>query len=1141
MIDLYCIPFFNKIQTTNPLTMNPEKFFRTTISRLCSRYHADLKRMPLALMMLLFLLSATALHSQGTRLLRQPSISDTHVTFSYGGDIWIADLDGSNTERITSTPAVEGNPHLSPDGKWIAFNSNRSGNQAVYVVASGGGTPRRLTWHPAPATVRGWSPDGKKILYATSRDNAPTSFARLWTVSVDGGPSTRLTEQWATDGSFSPDGKKVFIDRVQRWDVEWRNYRGGQNTPLVILDLEDHGEELLPNESTFDIQPLWLGETVYFLSDRDHTSNIWSYSPATRELEQVTRLEGSDIKWLDGHGGMLAYERDGYLYTLDLSTRETRQLNITVTADFPWAETGWTDVTKNARAVSISPSGKRIIMEARGEIFTVPAENGDARNITRSSGAADHEPLWSPKGNEVAWFSDAGGKGYNLLIGAQDGLSDPKTISIGESKMAWEPAWSPDGKLIAFVDDKVRVRIVDIEKGTIRTIDTAGVNTERGNMGLAWSHDSQWLAYTKTGTNNFRQIKVWSAKSDGKYALTDSFADSFSPAWDRDGKHLYFLASTNLALGSGWANTSAITSDPDYTVYLISLRKDESSPFKPQSDEETVKEEKKPEPEASKPAKGKQQEKKAADSAKAPDSAADKSKDPVTVTIDFENLGRRTITVPLPRGNYRMLVTGPSGTLFTGETKEGVPGYVIRKFTLEKREAKEFLSGASQVSVSADGTKMLARTGSDWKIVSTSSATGSDAKAVKIDLKMLLNRSEEWKQIFEEAWRYERDYFYDPGMHGRDWNEVYAKYAPLIPFVKHRADLTYILDQMNGELSVGHSFVGGGDYPEVEKSASGLLGADLVPENNRWKISRIYTTESWNPELSAPLDRPGMKIAEGNYLTGINGRELTAADDPWQYLDGTLNVQTTLHINKTPDFEGSWKEVVEPVASESGLRQRAWVEDNRRLVDSLSGGRLAYVWVPNTGGPGFISFNRYFFAQQDKKGAVIDERFNGGGLLDDYMVDLMNRRIRAALTNEVPGGKPFRLPAGILGPKVLLINEMSGSGGDFFPWVFRHQKTGPLIGTRTWGGLVKSSVHYAMVDGGTLTAPDNAVFDPVAKKWIAENEGVAPDIEVRQDAVSLSKGIDPQLERAVKEALMLLEKEGETDMTPPPFSKPAKK
>lgn len=1078
---------------------------------------------------------SNAVYSQGTRLLRQPAITETQIAFAYGGDIWITDFDGIKTERLTSTPAVESNPHFSPDGKWVAFSSNRSGTQAVYIVPVEGGTPKRLTWHPAPASVCGWSPDGKKVLYATSRDNAPSSYSCLWTVSTEGGPSARLTSQWAADGSFSPDGSQIIIDRIQRWDVEWRNYRGGQNTPLVLLNLADQSEKLIPHESTFDIQPLWLNNTIYFLSDRDRTSNIWSYAPPTGDLKQVTHFTGSDIKWLNGHGNILAYERDGYLHTLDLSTNESHQLDITVTADFPWAETKWTDVTKNATRVSLSPAGKRIILEARGEIFTVPAEDGDARNMTRSSGAADHAPIWSPKGNEVAWFSDAGGKGYNLLIASQDGLTQPRTISIGESKMAWEPAWSPDGKLIAFADDKVRVRIVDVKKGTIKTVETAAANTERGNMGLVWSHDSRWLAYTKTGANNFRQIKVWSAANDSIYSLTNSFADSFSPAWDRDGKHLYFLASTSLALGSGWANTSAITSDPDYAAYIINLKKDDPSPFIPRSDEETVKEEKKPEPDVKKPAKGKQTEKSDKDTTGA------EKKEAVDVSIDFVNIERRTITMPLAKGNYRMILSGPSGTIFIGEEKEGVTGFVIQKFTLEKREAKEFTSAASQVSVSADGNKMLARTGSDWKIMNTSAATGADGKPVKLALKMLLDRSEEWKQIFEEAWRYEKDYFYDPGMHGRNWNEVYEQYAPLVPYVRHRADLTYILDQINGELSVGHSFVFGGDFPEVDKPSAGLLGADLIPENNRWKIRRIYTTESWNPELSSPLDRPGIKIEAGYYLVGINGKELTATDDPWQFLDGTLDVQTTLHINKTPDFIGSWKEVVKPISSESNLRQRAWVEDNRRMVDRLSEGKLAYIWVPNTSSAGFVSFNRYFFAQQDKKGAVIDERFNGGGLLDDYMVDLMNRRLRASVTNEAPGGIPFRLPAGILGPKVLLINEMSGSGGDFFPWVFRQQKTGPLIGARTWGGLVKSSVHYSLVDGGALTAPDNAVFDPVNNKWIAENEGVAPDIEVRQDAVSLSKGIDPQLERAVKEALKLLEQEGEIKLVPPPYPTPGKR
>jgi tricorn protease len=394
--------------------------------------------------------------------------------------------------------------------------------------------------------------------------------------------------------------------------------------------------------------------------------------------------------------------------------------------------------------------------------------------------------------------------------------------------------------------------------------------------------------------------------------------------------------------------------------------------------------------------------------------------------------------------------------------------------------------------------------------------------------------------MFDEAWRYEKDYFYDPNIHGRDWDEVYKRYAPLIPYVKHRADLTYILDQVNGELSVGHSFVFGGDYPEVETPSVGLLGADLVAENGRWKIARIYNTESWNPGLSSPLDRPGMKVAEGNYLVGINGTEMTTADDPYKMLDGTADVQTVLHINNKPAFEGHWTEIVKPLRNENALRQRGWVEDNRRLVDSLSGGKLGYVWVPNTGGPGFVSFNRYYFAQQDKLGAVIDERFNGGGLLDDYMVDLMTRSLRAALTNEVPGGRPMKLPAGILGPKVLLINELGGSGGDFFPWVFRQQKAGPLIGARTWGGLVKSSVHYALVDGGALTAPDNAVFDPINRKWVAENEGVPPDIDVRQDAKSLQAGRDPQLERAVQEVLKLLSQKPAPEIKVPDYPTPVK-
>ena len=761
-------------------------------------------------------------------------------------------------------------------------------------------------------------------------------------------------------------------------------------------------------------------------------------------------------------------------------------------------------MTGDIGSVSLSATGQRVLVEARGEVFTVPVENGDARNLTRSSGAADRAPIWSPDGTRIAWFSDAAsgargaGPGYALMIGGQDGMGEPRRIDIGESKMAWEPAWSPDGEHIAFVDDDVRVRVVDVERGRVRTVGVGGVNIERGGMGLAWSPDSKWLAYSKTGANNFRRVMAWSAASGETLALTDPLADAFAPAWDRDGRHLYFLASTDVALGSGWANTSAMTADPEYAAYVAVLRADDPTPFFPQSDEE---------PEPDDDASGDEEEEKEAPEAEDKDDAPEAAE----VVIDVERIDRRTVALPMPSANYAGTIAGPAGTVFIAEYPPEGFGLTLHKFNLEEREATEFLSGVAQVAVSADAQKMVVNARGSWQVVGTGGPSGGDGDTFQPELRMRLDRQAEWAQMFDEAWRYERDFFYDPDTHGRDWDEVYARYAPLVPHIRHRADLTYLLDQVNGELSVGHSFVFGGDFPAVDTVRVGLLGADLVPDRGRWRIARIYTSESWNPGLEAPLDRSGLEIEEGHYLLAVNGMEMTSDDDPYRFLDGTAGVQTVLDVNDEPTMDGAWRETVEPIQSEFGLRQRAWVEDNRRRVDELSGGKLGYVWVPNTGGPGFVSFNRYYFAQQDKQGAVIDERFNGGGLLDDYMVDLMTRRLRAAVTNEVPDGTPFRLPAGILGPKVLLINELAGSGGDFFPWVFRQQNAGPLVGTRTWGGLVKSSVHYGLVDGGALTAPDNAVFDPATRRWIAENEGVAPDIEVRLDARSVASGEDPQL------------------------------
>ncbi|WP_179346315.1 S41 family peptidase [Winogradskyella ursingii] len=1073
-------------------------------------------------LLLLFISSVTL--AQSTRLLRQPDISTRQIVYTYGSDIWISDLNSSEAKRITSTAAVESDPYFSPDGQWIAFSSNRAGANNVYVVSKNGGEPKQLTWHPSGSTVRGWTNDGKHILFASTRNTAPRPYERLYTISVEGGVPNLLTKQWSFDGDYSPDGKKLVIDKMDRWDIEWRAYRGGQNTPLIILDVATQNEELLPNERTTDIKPLWLGNKIYFLSDRDLVMNIWSYDTNSKTLNQVTNFKGSDVKWLSANDKTLVFERDGYLHTMDINSGKTTQLEINVVGDFPWAATKWENVSNSSSSASLSPNGKRAIMESRGDIFTVPVEFGDSRNITESSGTADRRPIWSPKGDKITWFSDADRKGYKLMISNQDGLSKPEAISIGESKLGWSPSWSPDGKYIAFVDDDVRLRYVNLDTKKLTTIDVGGTNLERGSTELRWSPDSKWIAYEKSGSNNFRQIYIYSLDKNESKPITDAFADSFSPTWDLNKKQLYFLASTDVALGSGWANTSSMTSDPVYAAYVVNLDANDKSPFKPKSDEEEVKsnnedeEDKKDEKEEEKDSK-------------------DKKDDDKSIVIDFEDIGRRTLALPMPEREYGYMIPGPEGSVFITERIPNSWNSSLHKFTLNDQESKEFASNAGSVSVTPNGKHMLARINGDWQVINTGGSDAKGGKRLKVNLQMKLDRSAEWEQMFEEAWRYERDYFYDPAIHGRDWDVVYKRYAPLVPYVRHRADLSYILDQLNGELSVGHSFVFGGDFPDTESSKVGLLGADLVEKNGRWKIERIYTTESWNPGLSGPLDAPGLKIEEGYYIVGINGNEIKADENLYKHLDGTSGMQTILHINDKPEFKGHWTEVVETIRSENSLRQRAWVEDNRRLVDKLSNGRLGYVWVPNTGGPGFVSFNRYYFAQQDKEGAVIDERFNGGGLLDDYMVDLMTRSLRAGLTNEVPNGTPMKLPAGILGPKVLLINELAGSGGDFFPWVFRQQNAGKLIGMTTWGGLVKSSTHYGLIDGGGLTAPDNAVFDPINNEWVAENKGVAPDIEVRQNAKALSKGNDPQLERAVEELIKQLGTKKE--IKAPKFSKPA--
>jgi tricorn protease len=1088
------------------------------------------------------LVSFTAtVSAQGTRLLRDPSLGPTQIAFTYGGDLWLVARQGGEARRITSTPAVEEDPKVSPDGKWIAFTSNRGGGDAVYVVSADGGDPRRLTWSPAGEHARGWTPDGRRVLFGSGRTSAPTPYEKLWTIPLEGGPAQLIPAYMGFRGSFSPDGKRIVVDRVDRWDVEFRSYRGGQNTPLTITDVSTGAETRLPNERTMDIDPVWVGETIYFLSDRDWATNVWSFDTRSSELKQLTHIRDADVKTLDARENALVYEQDGYLWMMDPIGSAPKKLAITVSGDFPWAASRWADITRNIASAALGPNGKRALFEARGEIFTVPVEKGDARNLTRSSGAADRAPVWSPDGQRVAWFSDEGA-GYRLLIGNADGLGTPRAIAIGDAKMAWSPAWSPDGSHIAFVDNKVRLRVVNLASGAIAVADTGGGSTDLNAMRPVWSPDSKWLAYAKSYPNQFRRVVLWSLADGRKRVVTDALASAGEPVWDANGRWLYFLASTDLGVQSGWADLGSQTRTSTSGVYVALLRADEPTPFTPESDEEraartagTPSPNTPGAPTPAAPPGGADTTRRAPnDSARAAGGAGA----PPAVRIDFDRFDRRILALPMPVRDYAQLIPGPSGILFAAERVANQPGTTLHKWEMTPRKVSVFVSGVARVSASRDGKKLMWQQGvgpnASWVVAGTEAPPKAGEGTVRVALNAQIDPALEWKQIFDEAWRMEHDFFYAPNLHGADWDAVRARYQSLVPYVKHRADLTYILDMLGGELSVGHSFVGGGDNPQVDSSRIGALGADLVAEGERWRIARIYTSESWNPGLRAPLDAPGVKARVGDYLLEVNGVPVTTREEPWKALDGTAERQTVLRLSDRANGEGAWNVTVVPVRSEAPLRQRAWVEDNRRRVDSLSNGKLAYVWVPNTGRPAVAAFDRYYFAQQDRQGAVIDERFNGGGLLDDYMVTIMSRKLVGGVTDFVPGVGSVHLPiSGVPGPKVLITNELAGSGGDYFPWVFRQMGVGPLIGTRTWGGLVNAAVPYPLVDGGTITAPARAVFGP--NGFIAEGEGVHPDIEVLQDSKLVMQGRDPQLERAVEETLKLVATKGAQIAKPPAF------
>ncbi len=1065
------------------------------------------------------LLAIIGTNAQGTMLLRQPTISNDHIVFVYANDLWIVGKDGGDARRLTSNEGQESQPHFSPDGKLIAFTAQYDGNTDVYIIPVEGGQPQRLTWHPGVDNVTGWTPDGAAILFASARESVPTKESKIFKISKNGGMEEALAIPRAVAGEISEDGKYLAYQQIGFWDPEWRNYRGGQAKPIWIADMKSFELTQTPqtdNERHTD--PVWLNNIVYFLSDRDYANNVWSYNPATKELKQLTFHADFDVKSIDAGSGSVVYEQGGYLHVLNVTNGTSKKLTIHVKGDFHWARERWEDVRATVlQNASLSPTGQRALFEYRGEIFTAPKEKGDWRNITNNSASADRFPVWSPDGKKIAWFSDASGE-YQLMIGDQEGLEKPKTINIPNPTFFFRPAWSPDGKYIAFTDTDYNLWNVEVSTGASKKVDTERYAHPNRSLNPVWSPDSKWIAYSRLLDNHFKVIKVYNVETNQSLQLTDGLADAISPVWDANGKYLYFLASTNFGLNTGWLEMSSYDRPITRALYVIVLNKDDASPLAPRSDEEKAKEEKK-----------------------------EATATPV-VKIDMNGLSNRIMAVNVPTRNYTALLSGPEGYVFYAEAIANQQGVTLHRYNFKDLKSETFLSGLNDMSVSNDRKSILYRSNAIWGILGTTDSNKKigDGKLESIaSMKVKVNPLEEWKQIFREGWRYQRDFLYVNNTHGAPWNDVYKWYSPWVDHVRHRSDLNYIVDILGGEIAVGHSYTSGGDFPDIESVPVGLLGADYEVDNKYYRIEKTYLGENWNPDLKAPLREPGVNINAGDYLLEVNGQAVTSTSNLYKYFEATANRQTKIRVNSKPSLEGSRVVTVVPVENENQLRSVDWVEGNRRKVDELSKGQLAYVYVPNTGNPGYTSFNRYYFAQQDKKGAIIDERNNGGGSAADYMVDIMARQLHGYFNSKSADHRPFLTPnAGIFGPKVMLINERAGSGGDLLPYLFNKMKIGPLVGTKTWGGLVGTWDTPQFVDGGRMVAPRGGFYD-VNGEWAVEGVGISPDIEVQQNPADVIKGRDPQLERAVEEALKLLKTQA-VEIKPEPappvkYKRPAKK
>jgi tricorn protease len=1068
----------------------------------------------------LFILVGICLAQADERLLlQQPTLNRTQIVFSFAGDLWAVPRDGGEAKRLTTGIGVESNPRFSPDGSLIAFTGEYDGNIDVFVIPEEGGVPRRLTYHPEIDDVIGWTPDGKQILFRSTR-NGHNFISKLFTVSTSGGLPAEIPLPTGNEACYSPDGTKLAYVPVMQWQPGWKRYRGGQTRPIWIVDLATSRIlEKIPRDNSNDYNPIWIGNSIYFLSDRNGPVTLFRYDLNTKKVTEVIKNEGFDFKSAASGPGAIVIEQFGALHLYDLEKGTAKQLNVHISGDMPEVRPHYIKVGKRIAAANISPTGARAVFEARGEILTVPAEKGDVRNLTNTVGVMERDPSWSPDGKWVAYFSDESGE-YSLHIRDQSGLGEVNKISLGNPpSFFYNSVWSPDSKKITYSDKRLNLWYVDIEKkGEPVKIDRTVYFNPTFRFQPVWSPDSRWIAYNRQLKSHMNAVYVYSLDTNKATQITDGLSDAQYVAFDKSGKYLFFTASTDVGLTPGWLNMSWIDRPVTRSIYVTVLRKDLPSPLAPESDEEKVKEPEK--------ASEKKDEKAAG---KAEDKEKEKPKEPEKVRIDFDNISQRILALPISARNFTALQAGKEGILFILEGGPeytrygGGEGQMLHRFDLSSRKFEKVLEGIDGFIVSANGEKMLYKKGPTWAIVATSGQVTPGQGILKTDaMEVLSDPQAEWRQMYHEVWRLERDFFYDPNLHGLNVKKYEQKYAPYLDNLASRGDLNYLFEEMLGELTCGHVFVGGGDLPEAKNVPVGLLGADYTIENGRYRFSRVYNGESWNPNLKAPLTQPGVNVQAGEYLLAVNGREVLPAEEVYGYFEATAGKQTVIKVGPNPDGKDSREVTVVPVANEFGLRRLAWIEDNRRKVDALSNGRVAYVYLPDTALGGYANFNRYYFAQVGKEAAVIDERFNGGGLIADYIIDYLKRPLQGYFAARE--GDDYITPVGaIYGPKVMIINEYAGSGGDMMPWLFRDAKIGPLVGKRTWGGLVGMAGAARLMDGGFTGAPQSGFWNPNGT-WDVENHGVDPDIEVEMDPAAWRAGQDPQLEKSVQVVLELLEK-----------------